>query len=108
MGLGILGHIPQRLGAVEADEVFKIVLVAPLAGMHLPAIAAGGAGTDLGGFQHDDRKAALGKGERGAESGVTSADNADIGTLLTGQRRLRSNLVGGGGVVGIGGVAGVF
>ena len=89
MGLGIFRNVPQRLGAIEAHQFFEIVLVTPVAGVDLPAIAPGGARADFGSFQHNHRKTALGEGQRRAEAGITRADNADIGAHIALKRRLR-------------------
>ena len=88
MGLCILRETPQRQRVVPPDGGLEIVLVAAMAAMDLPAIAARGARGDLGGFEHDDGEAALGERKRRSEPGIAGPDDADVGPHLALERRL--------------------
>ena len=67
--------------------LFKFALVLAQAGMNLSAVAARGAESHLFGFEHDDARAGFGRVERGGQSCVARANDADVGRAVTREQK---------------------
>ena len=85
--LRLLRHVPERLGALEAECALEPQHVAPLAGMDLAAVAARGAARQPVGFEQHHVGAGLGEMDGGGEPGIAAADDADIGPARAVERR---------------------
>ena len=101
-GLGLLGHVPQALGVLDADPAGDLPHARRIAGADLPAVAAGSAPADARRLQHDDGIAALRQVQRGRDAGVAGADHAHIRLDRAVERRAIRRADGGGRVVGRG------
>ena len=93
--LRLLRHVPEFLGAGEAELLFQPEHVAAEAGVDLPAVAAGGAACNRLGLNKHDVGAGLGEMDRGGEPGEAAADDADIGPARAVERRIAGNVARG-------------
>ena len=80
--LGFLGQLPEAVPMFRAEALFQLFCGAPLAGAHLPAIAARGAEGDVLGFEQHCVIAALGEVECRREAGIAATDDRHIGATV--------------------------
>jgi hypothetical protein len=83
--LRLLGKVPEPARHVRAVPRLQFVLLAPLAGPHMPAVAPGGTEADALGLQQHDVITALGEMQGGRQSHIAPAHDADIGLLRAAQ-----------------------
>ena len=74
----LLREVPKGVGARLADDLLKLVLVEPLAGSDLAAVASRGAPADAVRVEKHHVIAALRQMQRGREPGEAGADDADV------------------------------
>ncbi len=85
--LGLLGQREQAARRGEAELPLELVLIAPLPGADLPAVAARGAPADPPGLQENDAAAGLGRVQRCRQAGVAAADDRHVGPHGAGEPR---------------------
>ena len=76
--LRLLGEGPETVGVVMAEMLLEPVLVAPLAGMELAAVAPRRAPADALGLDDGDVDPGFGEMERRREPGVAAAEDGDV------------------------------
>jgi len=86
---GVLGQVPQLAGVLLAEMGFQVLLVAPLASVDLPAIAAGGAAAYLAGLQQHHVHPRLRQIQGGRQASIAAAHHHHVGTGIRQQRRER-------------------
>jgi hypothetical protein len=79
---GAADEVREARAALRAQERFEPARIELQPGNHLATVAAGSARADLARLEHRDRGAALGEVQRRRESRETTADDADVGTVL--------------------------
>ncbi len=88
-------EIEQCTGALASEFPFDFGRGPAEAGNKLPAVAPRRTETDMFGFEKDDRKAALGAGERGAKPGEAATDDRDVALKVAFDVALRLPLMRG-------------
>ena len=101
-GLRLFGERPQPAGRVLAEALLQPVLVAPLAGVELAAIAPRRPPADAVGFHQRHVDAGFGQMQRRRQAGVAAADDGDVGGDGLTQRREGERGIGRRGIEGRG------
>ena len=92
--LRLLGEAPEAVGIVAAEMRLEPVLVAPLAGMELPAVPARSPPADPLGLDQRDIDTGLGEMQRRRQAGIAAADDRDMGLDRLVERRKGERRVG--------------
>jgi hypothetical protein len=77
------GKCPELARHIEANEFFQRVLVEPLAGADLPAIAPRSPPANPMGVEQDDVIALFGQMQRRRQSGEPGTNDADVASKIT-------------------------